>query len=444
MSEELKKRYKHNSNMFIISYIFMGIMSGMAFDALVTFLNQAAPSVAASYSTYMGIATLLTAGLVALAPKLGYKKILISGPVLTILALVLVNVTGNTFVIMFVTLSLLAGVVLFDAILPPFLTQYTSVEERDKVFSRTLYTNVIGMTLATFSGGMLIVSRFASRLGITYGEAKSLSANIDGFTEAQNFAYTLAHKDVLLMFLIVGVLALLPLLLLKEVKADYEVSTEGDTKQKIDWKVLGNKYALLYLVYNFLTRFGASLITPYFSVFLGTLGIDRSTVSTLVTAQYAAMVIFMIFSPWLSKTFGRVVSIGALAALSIPFMLIIGNGDKFGSMMVLAVGIGLFFRSGLMNAANPIVQSLPMEFVTKELRPAYSSIIFLSQAVAQTLAGIFTAAFLFNSAFFGQGGYRIAYYITAVIYSIATIIILTQFTKKFNRPKVKNDKEEAA
>ena len=164
----------------------------------------------------------------------------------------------------------------------------------------------------------------------------------------------------------------------------------------------------------------------------------------LVTLQTLAMCIFMMFSPWLVKKFGRVVSIGGLASISIPFMLIIGNGDKFGSMMVLAVGAGLFFRSGFMNAANPIVQSLPMEFVTKELRPAYSSIIFVSQSVATTLAGFFTAGFLFNDKFFGNSGYRIAYYVTAVMYTIAIVIMLTQFTKKFNRPQTDDKKEEKA
>ncbi|MGG7164242.1 MFS transporter [Clostridium ihumii] len=443
MNEDLQKRYKHNSNMFLISYIFMGIMSGMAFDVLVTFLNQVAPTVAKSYSVWMGAATLLTALMVALAPKIGYKKIIISGPIISIAALVLVKFSDNTFSSIAITLGLLIGVVLFDAILPPFLTQYTTVENRDKVFSRVMYTNVMGMALASFTGGMLVVYRFATRLGISYSEAKALSGKIAEFTKEQNLGYTLAHKDALLMFIIVSIAALIPLFLLKEVKEDYAAKEESG-KKKFDLKVLANKYALLYLVYNFLIRFGAGLITPYFAIFLGSLGIDRATVSMLVTLQTLAMCIFMMFSPWLVKKFGRVVSIGGLASISIPFMLIIGNGDKFGSMMVLAVGAGLFFRSGFMNAANPIVQSLPMEFVTKELRPAYSSIIFVSQSVATTLAGFFTAGFLFNDKFFGNSGYRIAYYVTAVMYTIAIVIMLTQFTKKFNRPQTDDKKEEKA
>ena len=443
MNEELLKRYKHNSKMFFLSYLFMGILSGIVNDTLITFLKQAQPGIANSYTIYSGIAILLTSALVAVISKVGYKKILVSGGVISIVGLVLVSFTRGWLSVSCITLALLLGLSLFDCVLPPFLTQYTTEEERDKVFSRTMYSNVAGMAIASYTGGMLIVWRFAARMGIGYAEAEALSSKAAEFTSAQNAAYISAHTDILLIFVVMAVLGTIPLLLLKEVKEDYSAQSEDGKKAKIDWKVLCNKYALLYLVYNSLIRFGASLIVPYFTIFLGTLGIGRAVVSKLVAVQTLAMVIFMVFSPWFSKKFGRVTSISALSLLSIPFMLIIGNGDKFGSMMVLAVGAGLFFKSGLMNAANPIVQSLPMEFVTKELRPAYSSVIFVSQSVVTILAGLFTAGFLFNDKFLGASGYRIAYYVTAVLYLIAIGVLATQFTKKFNRPQTEN-KEDVA
>ncbi|WP_010293148.1 MFS transporter [Clostridium senegalense] len=444
MNEEILKRYKHNSRMFFISYLFMGILSGIVNDTLITFLKQAQPTIVNSYTIYTGIATLLTAGLVAAIVKMGYKKILVAGGVVSIAGLILISFTRSWFSVSCITLVLILGLYLFDAVLPPFLTQYTTEDERDKVFSRTMYSNVAGMALASFTGGALIVWRFASRLGIAYDQAQALSTKTAEFTTAQNAAYISAHTDVFLIFVVIAVLATIPLLLLKEVKEDYAGHQDEKGKTKIDWRVLCNKYALLYLVYNGLIRFGASLIVPYFTIFLGTLGIDRATVSFLISLQTIAMVIFMMFSPWFSKKFGRVGAISLLSAISVPFMLIIGNGDKFGGMMVLAVGAGLFFRAGFMNAANPIVQSLPMEFVTKELRPAYSSVIFVSQAIVTILAGLFTAGFLFNENFLGDSGYRIAYYVTAVIYSIAIVILLTQFTKKFNRPQSENEEEEVA
>ena len=148
------------------------------------------------------------------------------------------------------------------------------------------------------------------------------------------------------------------------------------------------------------------------------------------------MVIFLFISPWVVKKLGNVIALGGLALLSIPFMLIIANGKIFGGAMVFAVGAGLFFRSGFMNCANPIMNSLPMEFISKNTRPAYNSLIFVAGGVTSIIAGQFTKFFLFKI----PGGYSKAYYITAVIYTLAAILLLVVYTKKYNRHK--NDKKE--
>ncbi len=112
-------------------------------------------------------------------------------------------------------------------------------------------------------------------------------------------------------------------------------------------------------------------------------------------------------------------------------MMIIANGAAFGAYKVLAVGVGLFLRSGFMNASQPVQQSLPMEFVGKELRPAYSSVIFVVQGAAQFIAGGLGMKFLFSR----PDGYTIAYYVTASIYIVASIMLLTVFYKRYNRPQ---------
>ena len=71
-----EKRLKYNSWMFVVTYIFMGIVSGALFDALVTFLQLASPETAKSFASFMGAATFLAAGMMFFAPKIGYKKIM--------------------------------------------------------------------------------------------------------------------------------------------------------------------------------------------------------------------------------------------------------------------------------------------------------------------------------------------------------------------------------
>lgn len=439
MNQQELKRFNFNSWAYIISYAFMGLMSGVAFDVLVTFLQQVNISTASSFSSYMGVSSFVCAAILLLVPKLGYKKIIITGPLMIIIALLSISYVNVNLIYPIATLAILVGVTLFDVVLPPYLTAYTEEKDRTKVFSRAMYINVVGMTIATWFGGTLSVARLASRLGISNDSASLLTENIKGMSSSHLHQFILAQRDVLLMFVVIAALSLIPLLFIKEKKSDYYEETQE--KRKFDWSIFKNKYVLLWLVYFAMIRFGASLIVPYFSVFLNNeLGISRATTSQLVSYQYFAMVIFLFISPWVVKKLGNVIALGGLALLSIPFMLIIANGKVFGGTMVLAVGAGLFFRSGFMNCANPIMNSLPMEFVDKNTRPAYNSLIFVAGGVTSIIAGQFTKLFLFKL----PGGYSKAYYITAVIYSLAAILLLVVYTKKYNRHGQDKTKNEAA
>lgn len=439
MNQQELKRINFNVWAYIISYAFMGLMSGVAFDVLVTFLQQVNISTASSIATSMGISSFICAAILLLVPKLGYKKIIITGPLMIIIALLSISYIDVNFIYPIATLAIFSGITLFDVVLPPYLTAYTNEENRTKIFSRAMYINVVGMTIATWYGGTLSVARLASRLGITKDKASLLTENIKGMTSNQLHEFVLAQRDVLLMFVVIAALSLIPLLFIKEKRVDY--CEESHKKRKFDWSIFKNKYVLLWLAYFAMIRFGASLIVPYFSVFLNNeLGISRATTSQLASYQNLAMVIFLFISPWVVKKLGNVIALGGLALLSIPFMLIIANGKVFGGAMVLAVGAGLFFRSGFMNCANPIMNSLPMEFVDKNTRPAYNSIIFVAGGVTSIIAGQFTKFFLFKL----PGGYSKAYYITAIIYTLAAILLLVVYTKKYNRHGQDKEKNEAA
>lgn len=440
MNEHDLKRYNWNNWAYIISYIFMGLLSGIAFDVLVTFLQQVSLETAKSFSSYMGYSTFLGAIMLLLAPKIGYKKLIITGPIMVIGALVAIPYVHVSFIYPVATLLVLTGVTLFDIVLPPYFTAYTTPENRQFVFSTAIWTNVAGMALATFFGGSLIVNRFASRIGMDKAKASALTEQVDKLSPDMMHQYILAQSDVLLMFAVIAALSLIPLLFIKEVPSDYrEEVKEHQEKKKFDWSIFTNKYVVYWLVYYALIRFGASLICPFFSVYLNKfVGINRATTSMLVSFQQVAMVVFMIISPLITKKCGQVMALGGLGLLSIPFMMLIANGKAFGSGAVVVVGLALFMRSGLMNAANPIMNSLPMEFVSKELRPAYNSAIFVAGSVTAIIAGYFTKGFLFKT----NSGYNVAYYITAVIYTVASVLLIMVYNKKYNRPEENDETVE--
>ncbi|SHE58544.1 MULTISPECIES: MFS transporter [Caloramator] len=439
MEQKELKRFNLNSYAFIVSYIFMGLLSGIAFDVLVTFLQQVSLGTAQSFSAYMGYSTFLAAAILLLAPKVGYKALALAAPLMVILGLVAVAYVNVGLIFPVATLAILTGTTLYDVILPPYLTAYTTPENRNKIFSTAIWTNLAGMVVATYFGGSLIVNRFAARMNISKAEAQAISEAVDKMSPEMLNQYILAHKDVLLMFAIVALISLIPFLFVKQVESDYKETSKE--KKGFDWSILTNKYVLIFLVYYALIRFGASLICPYFSVYLNKfVGIDRATTSKLISYSYFAGVIFTAICPYIVKRIGQVVALGGLALASIPFMMFIANGRAFGDKAAMVVGLALFFRFGLMNAANPIMNSLPMEFVSKELRPAYNSAIFVAGALTSILAGFFTKGFLFKT----TSGYAVAYYITAAVYTTASILLLVTYTKKYNRSSEQKEEEKAA
>lgn len=122
MNQQELKRFNFNSWTYIISYAFMGLMSGVAFDILVTFLQQVNISTARSFSTYMGVSSFVCAAILILVPKVGYKKLIIAGPLVIIVALLAISYIDIKFIYPIATLAILVGVTLFDVILPPYLT----------------------------------------------------------------------------------------------------------------------------------------------------------------------------------------------------------------------------------------------------------------------------------------------------------------------------------
>ena len=246
----------------------------------------------------------------------------------------------------------------------------------------------------------------------------------------------MALEDVLIITGLVTLLSILPILFIHEKKEDYAaVKEETEQKQSLRERardiisVLFRKDALMYLLYWALISFAMGLFTSYYTVFLNrNLHIDKATASLLVSISYAAIVLFMLFTPYVVKKLGTVGTICFTVLLSVPFMLIIANGDRFGKAMIPMVGIGLFMRAGLANLGSPAESSLSMMIAPKHLRPAFTSVVNFMAGIVSIVSGNFTGKFLFAT----QEGYRSAYYIAAALYFLAALVMVTLF-QKYNR-----------
>lgn len=425
-------RYRRNIILFIISYTISNMVSGIIYDTYVNYLQEAAHGVATSFWAYYGYASFVSAILLIFIPKIGYKSILVFCSVACTGALVAVVFLDAPGLFHATTLLSMVGLQLHYALLTPFIASYTTQENKIKWYSRTYYIGYIGYFLTTYLGGVLTVQLFALRAGETYAAAKKMTEYLEELTGFAKNAYLQGNRDVLLITAVLSALSILPVLLLRQDKADYRPQ---ETRVSVwQWlkdaaKAITGKYALLYLVYWALINFGMGLFSSYYTVFLNrNLHIDKATSSLLVSISYIALVVFMIFTPAVVKKFGQVGTLGGVALLSIPFMLIIANGDRFGRFMIPVVGVALFMRSGLINLSSPVDSSLSMELVSRDLRPVYASAINFIASLASIASGHFTGKVLFVT----QEGYRTAYYVAAVIYTIACTLLLVGL-RRFNR-----------
>ena len=437
------RRWKYNCAIFIISYIFLGAVTGITNDSYVSYLNLTVPDVVKALPMYSSIATFIMAMLLLLVHKLGYKKIIICAPIVLIGALLSCIYSTNGTVILIANILVNIGAGLFDFIYPLMFTSYTPKEKRISMFSRVMYCNLISQSILTFLNGKIVVWKFSKYLGISYDKASILSENSKMLNTSQMGYYINSYQFTLWIAIIFTILGLGCLFFLKERVEDYRETPEEiearKAEHKFSLKVFCNKYIIMWVVIFSIVRFGALLVTPYFPIYLNNyLHISRGTVSTIITFQTLAMVLGFLAAPYLEKKFGSIVSISITTILCIPLMLLMAKGTIFGGNVAWVIGIILFLRSGLANTSGPIQQSLPLTFVPKNLAPAYSSLIMVSNSIVGIFAGLYARYSLLQT----DAGYGKAYYITSTLYFISSVLLLLVFFKKYNRGLSEDSKKE--
>lgn len=436
MASALEHREKRNLILFIISYVLNNLVSGILYDTYVNYLQEVSLDIATSFWAFYGYATFISALLLLAVPKTGYKLPLIFCAVACTAALfsvVFLNAAGVLYV---TTLLALTGVQLHYIILAPFVAAYTShIGNKDiDWYTRTYYMGYVGYFLTTYLGGVFTVKMFSLHAGETYAAAKELTSYIADVSPALRTAYLQGNKDVLLITGVLSALCIPPVLLIREEKSDYAALRQENRKSLKKRThdiitVLFRKDALLYLAYWAIVSFAMGLFTSYYTVFLNrNLHIDKATSSLLVSISYAAIVVFMLFTPVVVKKLGAVSTICVSMLLSIPFMLLIANGDAFGNAMIPVVGAALFMRAGLANLSSPADSALCMYIAQKNLRPAYASVVNFLAGIVSIISGNYTGKILFQN----QEGYRTAYYIAASLYLVATLIVFFGL-RKYNK-----------
>lgn len=423
--------------MVIISYLINNCVSGVVYDVYVNYLQEVDIGTAKSFWGYYGYSMFISAFLITFITKLGYRNIL----GISVLSCT-VGLLGNFIVrtpicTKIFALLLLSGIQLHYLVLLPFINRYSNEKGRVKWFSRAYYIGYIGFFITTYFGGYLTVKFFSNKLHSTFLYAKTLTNSLDTMSSLARQKYVASMEELLLVIGIVSALGFIPVTLIKESKSDYRL-VEGQDWNSIkdifnNRKEIFNRYSILYCFYWGISNFSIGLFVPYYTIYLNRyLGIDKVTTSLIISISYVAVVLFIFFTDFISKRLGRIKTLYMSILISLPFMIVVAEGNKFGKNTTLIVGVALFLRTGIMNLNSPIDSSLAADMVDKKLLPLYTGVLSFVTGIVGVLSGQFTGEILFNL----EDGYRLAYYLGALLYLVGAVIIFIWFSKfdtKYNK-----------
>lgn len=339
--------------------------------------------------------------------------------------------TSNILSTIFVILMEL-GHKAFLAIIPLILMVYADEKKRVSTFSKAIFLNVLGVTIATFLDGKLVVLKLKYALGISYSSASELTSHVNKMNPTQLNAYISSYRFVIWISCILAIILFFLILFTKEEKIDYK-NTVFDLENSLNKSTLDafkSKYIIVWIIFICFLNIDDNLVGPHIPVYLNRiLHISRGTTSTLISLESIGMMLFVITAPWVIKKLGRIKHFSLFLFLSVPLMLLIGFGGIFGAYMPVFIGMIMFIRWGCTHSYHPTMSILPMTFVTKENRPVLSAIVTLIAGIFSIIVGIFGKYYLFKNV----NGYHEMFYIIAVVYPIASAMIFITYRKKYDK-----------
>lgn len=222
-------------------------------------------------------------------------------------------------------------------------------------------------------------------------------------------------RYALLIISSMSFIALIPLSIIKNDGHEKKVSINIR-----DLKEVYSTRLLMLLTYTCIIGFGAGLVVPFFGVYLKySLSISQSAVGTILAIAQLGTVIGGLTVPILARKYGKVNTITIVQMGSIPFLILIGV-----PMNIVLVSIAFFFRSSLMNMAQPLIQNLYMDIADDKFRPLISSLRSTVNNIARA-GGILLGGYMMTNV-----SYSSPYAVTIACYLVGTILFRILFKKE--------------
>lgn len=322
-----------------------------------------------------------------LSDRIGRKRVLIFGVSLIPLTLLISATTINPRVIFISYLVYGAAGAILRISTSPFLAENSGIYERVHLFSLAFISTMLGNMTGSFLSG---------RIGSLFTKNEFLSMRYS-----------------LIFFALISSLSFLFLLTIKEIKRKRSIE-----KLKMTLKEDLN-IAVRFIAQRGLIALGAGFIVPFFNLYFSQVfKLKPESIGNIFSVMSIFFFIFAFFGPHLSKRIGIVKSVVLLEALSLPFLIILGNKPP----LTLAI-FSFWIRGGLMNSVAPLNSTLLMNLISEERRGTIQSFANLIWNILRSVGTFFGGILIENK------GFGINFYITFIIYSLTIVIYYFMFYK---------------
>jgi MFS family permease len=307
--------------------------------------------------------------------RIGYKRTLVLGSGLTIVAQLLMILVPQRWMLLAAGALRGLGMSLFSVTSAPFLMEHSTEAERTHLFS--------------FTSGVRTMSSFIGRF--FGGSIPALIAVWVGVTPTSSTAYAGALGVTTLLNLV----ALAPITRLPTGQA---VQVEDPMAPfRALWQHRRTMTRLL--LPSLVISLGAGMLIPFLNIFFRyRYGLPDDLIGSLFGFGSLGMGVALLFAPVLAEKWGKAKTVVITQGLSIPFLVVLG----FVTSLPLAV-ISFLMRMALMNLAGPVYQTMVMEESDDASRnmtaSLYSMIWNFGRAVTPSISGPLQEAYGFNPVF---------------------------------------------
>ncbi len=329
-----------------------------------------------------------------LVDRLGRKRAMLAGAVLSLTATLLLTLSPVDWPLLVAAVFSGAGNALYMAAGPAFMAENATEDERPTLFSLQ-------------SGLSLLMSFLGSAVG------GSLPALFGVLLRAHPESVT-AYRATLLTAGGVMAFSLIPLLIIKEQRA----LPAGERRRPFslrDFPLRRDVIALL--VPELVIALGAGLLIPYLNIFFKQrFRISDSVLGLTFAVSQLLMGGATLLAPILAERWGKIRTIVFTQLASLPFLLALGF------VPILPVAIGAFWlRATLMNMAGPLFTAFAMERVRENERGTVGAMIGIAFSVGQGIgpgiSGFVQRSFGFPPLFLATGA----------TYLFASLLLLVLF-----------------